>query len=351
MSITSQINTWGLNLMGNEKAQHVLFWTALLLVFLALDQSIFPLWFVIIKEAINVLFYVGIVYFNLYILFPAIAERKRFMLYGIGLIAASFLMTPIKIFTLFLLFTNHPEMQHSVLTNWNLIFLSILFVAMASTLYKIISDWMKHQREKKDLQTQTMRSELNFLRSQINPHFLFNTLNNLYALTLKKSNKAPEIVLKLSEMMRYMLYECNEKRVPLKKEVSMIRNYLALEQLRQGEGYDIRFQLNGDVRDQQIAPLMFIPFLENAFKHGVSHSLTSGYIHVELTVDDHEIDFSIVNSKPERVSSPSRKISGGIGLPNVRRRLNLIYPNTHQLDVTDSPNNYKVRLQLKLDHE
>src|SRR5690606_19817355 len=116
-----------------------------------------------------------------------------------------------------------------------------------------------HQREKKELEKQTMQSELRFLKSQINPHFLFNTLNNLYALTLKKSEKAPEIVLKLSEMMRYMLYECNEKYVPLSKEVAYMQNYIELEKLRQGKGADMSFEIHGEIRDQKITPLLLVP--------------------------------------------------------------------------------------------
>ena len=121
-------------------------------------------------------------------------------------------------------------------------------------------DWARQLRERQVLQTQTMQSELRFLKSQINPHFLFNTLNNLYALTLKKSDKAPEIVIKLSEMMRYMLYDCNEKRVPLSKEVKYIKNYLDLEGLRQGKNVTINFETEGSITDQKIAPLLFIPF-------------------------------------------------------------------------------------------
>ncbi len=195
-----------------------------------------------------------------------------------------------------------------------------------------------------------MQSELKFLKSQINPHFLFNTLNNLYALTLKKSDKAPEIVIKLSEMMRYMLYECNEKRVLLSKEVSYIRNYLDLERLRQGPNVEINFDVVGNVADQKIAPLMFIPFLENSFKHGLNSQISKGFVNIKLEVNEQHVDFFIENSKAEKLPTIEHRRSGGIGLVNVRRRLNLLYPEHYDLDIKDNPTTYAVNLKLDLDY-
>jgi len=222
-------------------------------------------------------------------------------------------------------------------------------IAGASTIGKIVTDWVRHLREKKDLETQTMQSELRFLKSQINPHFLFNTLNNLYALTLKKSDKAPEIVIKLSEMMRYMLYECNERRVSLQKEVNYIKNYLDLERLRQGKNVDISFEVEGDIFDQNIAPLMFIPFLENSFKHGLNATISEGFVDIKLFVDHQNIHFNIENSKAESLPLQTHKRSGGIGLVNVKRRLNIIYPNQHELIISDNPKTYAVDLKIELD--
>ena len=222
-------------------------------------------------------------------------------------------------------------------------------IAGGSTIFKIVTDWIKYQRDTKELQTQTMQSELKFLKSQINPHFLFNTLNNLYALTLKKSDKAPEIVIKLSEMMRYMLYECNEKRVLLSKEVNYLRNYLDLETLRQGKNVDINFEVNGQVGDQQIAPLMFIPFLENSFKHGLNNQLSQGFVNIKMDVGPRKVHFFIENSKAEAIPLQTHKRSGGIGLVNVRRRLNLLYPNHYQLNIKDNPKTYANTLDIELD--
>ncbi|MBK9687900.1 MAG: histidine kinase [Saprospiraceae bacterium] len=226
--------------------------------------------------------------------------------------------------------------------------MSTFFVAAASSIYYILSDWMKGQNEKQELANQTLQSELKFLKSQINPHFLFNTLNSLYALTLKKSDLAPEIVLKLSEMMRYMLYECNEKYVSLEKEVNYVINYLDLEKLRHGKKINIHFQQSGEIRNQLIAPLLFIPFIENCFKHGVSHQIAEAFVDIKININGQEVSVEIENSKHAVMPGAHQKKSGGIGLVNVKRRLDLLYADAYELKITDTPTTYKVTLFLKL---
>jgi LytS/YehU family sensor histidine kinase len=213
-----------------------------------------------------------------------------------------------------------------------------------------MNDWLESQREKQELQSQTLQSELKFLKSQINPHFLFNTLNSLYALTLKKSDLAPEIVLKLSEMMRYMLYECNEREVPLSKEINYLKNYLELEKIRQGKKMNINFQMEGELANQKIAPLMFIPFIENSFKHGLSNQISNGYVDIKLKINGEKVNMNIENSKAASMPSPTGKRSGGIGLKNVRRRLNLLYPEHYKLEIEEDPNTYKVKLEIDLNN-
>ncbi|MCB0572142.1 MAG: histidine kinase [Phaeodactylibacter sp.] len=331
---------------------HALFWALLLVLLTLFEES--PgkgFFFTLSNELINLFFYGLIVYFNLFYLIPNYLTKKRFLTYCGLLIAATLVITPLKMLALYFKFSGHPGAQDNLLRNMNWYFLVTFLIASSSTIFKIITDWARHLREKQELQTQTMQSELRFLKSQINPHFLFNTLNNLYALTLKKSDQAPEIVLKLSEMMRYMLYECNEKRVPLSKEINYIRNYLDLERLRQGKNVEINFEVSGEAQDQKIAPLMFIPFLENSFKHGLNNHLTKGFVNMRLLVDNNQVHFYIENSKPDTPpKQDSRRPSGGIGLVNIHRRLNLLYPNQYQLDIEDSPKAYAVNLQINLDN-
>jgi len=229
------------------------------------------------------------------------------------------------------------------------IFSSGFLMGFSSTLFKIISDWVSHQNEKNELQRQSLQSELNFLKSQINPHFLFNTLNSLYALTLKKSDKAPEIVLRLSEMMRYMLYECNEPKVHLSKEINYVKNYLEMEKLRHGEKYKIDLNIEGNINGQMITPLLFIPFLENSFKHGMDQGLNDGYVNIDFKIAGEKLDLEVVNSKSKQLPiALSKKKSGGIGLVNVKRRLNLVYPEKHDLEIENKDDQFRESLDLDL---
>jgi sensor histidine kinase YesM len=337
------------NLFRQDFIYHVLFWLALIIVFLLINDQTLGFFYTLGMEFINVGFYAVIVYFNLYYLIPKYLKGKTFLFYGVLLLLSSLLITPIKILFFSILFFAEPLIKNSFIQNQQFIFLSTFFFGGSSTVFKIINDWMKHQREKKELQQETLQSELKYLKTQINPHFLFNTLNNLYALTLKKDDRAPEIVMKLSEMMRYMLYDCNERRVMLSKEVHYITNYLELEKLRQGKKCEVNFEVEGEITDQRIAPLMFIPFLENSFKHGLNTLITEGYVHIKLKVKEDHIKLKIENSKaPTLPAQNHNKKSGGIGLKNIKRRLNLMYPSNYYLDIKDNPDHYKVNLSINL---
>ncbi|MDB4162543.1 histidine kinase [Saprospiraceae bacterium] len=338
------------SVLRKESATHIIFWSILFLLFTVVEGSKGNMLLTIKKEIINIGFFALIVYLNIVYIFPKYVENKNLFGHLLNLFVIALLITPIKTLIIFFLHNNDPQAQATLLKNQIYIFFSTFLVGLSSSIYSIFREWLRSQREKQELQKQTLTSELRFLKSQINPHFLFNTLNNLYALTLKKSDLAPEIVLKLSEMMRYMLYECNERRVPLSKEVNYLKNYLELEKLRQGKNIKTNLIVQGEIGSQMIAPLMFIPFVENSFKHGISDSISEGYVNIEILISDQDLQINIVNSKITRLS-PSNKIkSGGIGLVNIRRRLNLIYPEEYILDIQDSPNEYRVELGLTLVH-
>ena len=328
---------------------HTLFWVtlygAMVSFVLESNESVQS---VLANEFISLCFFAVLVYFNLFYLVPNYLARNVLLYLGLVL-AASFLVTPIKILVLYIKFSDLPAAQDKLVKSQVFLFLESFLVTLLSTVLRVFTDWWRYQREKQNLQTQTIQSELRFLKSQINPHCLFYTLNNLYALTLKKSDKAPEIVLKLSEIMRYMLYECNEKRVLLSKEIQYIHNYLDLEQLRQTGQADIQFTTEGHISDQLIAPLLFVPFLENSFKHGLNHHVQGGgFVRLNLKVRGEDLEFFIENSKPERAPRLEHPRSGGIGLTNVRQRLQILYPDNYTLDVQDEPHRYAVTLYLKM---
>lgn len=337
-------------LLQRRAVRHSLLWIAVFAFLLLNDPMELGLAFSISKALTTLFFYMLIVYFNLYYLIPNYLSQKTFLIYGILLFVVVSVISVLRTLSLYLLYLGSPLYQENVIFNFLGILLADFLVAGTSTIVKVLSDWMRHQRDKKELETQTVQSEIRFLKSQINPHFLFNTLNSLYALTLKKSDKAPEIVIKLSEMMRYMLYECNERRVPLSKEVNYLQNYIDLERLRQGQHVDIQFNVIGEVAEQKIAPLLFIPFLENSFKHGLNAQLNEGYVHIDLKIEKESIEMHLRNNKPgtKRHVIPGPR-SGGIGLVNVRRRLDLMYPKQYTLKIDDAPNEYRVNLKLNLD--
>jgi two-component system, LytTR family, sensor kinase len=299
------------------------------------------------NELVNVFFYIVIYYINSEFLIPKYLIPNKLWVYLGSLIGVALVLTPIKVFVLYQKFINFPDAQDHLIASQSYYYLISLMTAGISTIVKISSDWLKQTQTQRDLETRTMQTELNFLKSQINPHFLFNTLNSLYALTLKKSDAAPEVVIKLSEMMRYMLYECNESEVPLYKEINYIRNYLDLERLRHKD-LDIKFEVEGTVGDLKVTPLIFIAFIENAFKHGASNHISAGFVHIHIYIDGGELNLYVENSKPEKQPTQEHRRSGGIGLVNVRRRLAILYKGNYNLEVHDKPNTYGVNLWLKI---
>jgi two-component system LytT family sensor kinase len=198
-----------------------------------------------------------------------------------------------------------------------------------------------------NLEKEKLEAELKFLKSQIHPHFLFNTLNNLYALTLKKSDKAPEMVIQLSNLLEYTLYSGKETEVRLKEEIKQIKGYIDLEKLRFGNRLKIKTDIDGNVDGLMIAPLLLLPFVENSFKHGASTDLKSPFIDIKLNVKDNRLVFSLSNSTG--IESPKNEgYKEGIGLKNVKRRLELLYPRKHSLEIIQKNDIFDVNLTLEL---
>jgi sensor histidine kinase YesM len=201
------------------------------------------------------------------------------------------------------------------------------------------------EREKKLLR-EKHATELKYLRNQTNPHFLFNTLNNIYALARKKSEDTAEVVMKLSKLLRFMLYESNKDFIPLTEEIRMLDDYLELEKIRYSDRLTITFYKELDTETQMVAPLLLLPFVENAFKHGVSETRFDSYVHIALSLKNGILTFTIENTKEDNGKD---KVTDSIGLSNVRRQLELMYEH-HTLDVYNQPNTFKVQLTINLDN-
>ncbi len=212
---------------------------------------------------------------------------------------------------------------------------------------KFAWDAIGKQQEVDVLKTAMQESELQFLKSQINPHFLFNNLNNLYSYAIVQSPKTPTIILELSSVLRYMLYECREKFVPLAKEIKQLENFTKLSELQIEERGTVSFMAHNVQPDYQIAPLILLVFIENAFKHSQAGQSDNIIIEIELRLtDEGRLDFSCKNNHLPTTSTAD--VSHGIGLPNVRKRLQLLYPGAHQLAIQSTDDQYEVRLSLQL---
>lgn len=221
---------------------------------------------------------------------------------------------------------------------------SVVIIPFAIKLY---SYSLEKENSILTLSQEKMKAELQFLRCQIQPHFLFNVLNDLYSMALKKSDNTPEVILKLSELMRYMLQESTEDLVSVEKEVNYIRNYIELERLRYGKRFDVNFKVNGDTIGNNITPLLLLPFVENAFKHSTINEIDKSWISVELNVDHGELQFKVANSY-DPGAKKSQDVSSGIGIRNVKDRLDIIYPERYTLQTDVTANTYASTLKINL---
>lgn len=222
-------------------------------------------------------------------------------------------------------------------------FITIATIAIILLILVSIIVYLIHRNR-----NQSMR--LHLLKAQIHPHFLFNTLNNLYALCMSKSDKSPAVVLGLAKILRYILYECDTSKVCLAKEIEIIEEYISLEKIRYNDRLEVNLNVKGDLLDYQIAPLLILPLAENAFKHGISKLVKYGWINIEIKIDKSQFYFKISNNKPseqEDTAGPTK--FGNIGLQNIKKRLKILYPNRHELKIIDEDDVFIVIMKITLD--
>jgi LytS/YehU family sensor histidine kinase len=237
------------------------------------------------------------------------------------------------------------EMPIFTLNNLVIWFIQETYLVGMVTGIKFVKDSFLNQQWMKEKEKHYLETELKFLRSQIHPHFFFNTLNNIYSLTLKKSDQAPGVILKLSDLMSYMLYESNAPLVPLSKEIDYLQNYIDVEQLRFGQRLSVSFTRSGFIEEVNIPPMILILFLENSFKHGVKNNISKIHIDISLRVDKDFLFFKVDNPLTEDEVSTENK---GIGLTNVRRRLDLLYGDSYTLDIPVQEGIFSIALKMPL---
>jgi len=295
-------------------------------------------------------------YLNIYVFMPFFVFKKKYFTYVIVTLSAIFLMVLVKFnLTYFLVSTEvwpeGPKTIDRITLNYTIdMMFGELYVMTFVTAIKITMDWLKEHKRLNDLEKLQLETELQFLRTQVSPHFFLNTLNNIYALAIAKSSKTPKVIIKLSELMKYMLYETRVKRQSLKKEILSIQNYLDLERIRHGEKLEIDMEISGEIENKTIAPMLILSFIENAFKHGVNKNIKPVTVTISFRIEGDFLYFSVTNPKPAITEfSKSTKPSGGIGLENVKKRLALGYnSNEYNLIIKDQKDIFVVELKIKV---
>lgn len=212
---------------------------------------------------------------------------------------------------------------------------------------KLVKHWYFKKEENTLLEKEKLKAELEVLKAQLQPHFLFNTLNNLYSLILQQSKQAPEVVLKLSELLRYILTESAKNKILLTRELSILKDYIALEHIRFGSRLDMTINIHGDLDNKLIAPLLFLPLVENTFKHGANEILEQPWMSLDIAVNENTLKFKLINSNATR--SEISAFSSGIGLQNLNKRLLLLYPGKHELRIVNEGESFLVSLLLELE--
>lgn len=292
-----------------------------------------------------------ITFYSFYFTYGLIFTRKKKLYPVLLLIAVFVILVPLRIGIEYLFWKyigyshlKSPELLYIDRGWWFNSIRLVTIYGIYALLIQLAIGWFETQKLKTELVLEKQSGELALLRSQINPHFLFNTLNNIYSLVCKKSDDAPEAVMKMSSIMRYMLYDATTDKVLLEKEIEYLKSFIALEKLRIRHNDFVEFNVSGNVEGRTIAPMLLIPFVENAFKHG-SKSTTNPGIRIDLSTESRQIMFSVSNHLRKNTTVIKDQV-GGIGLTNIRRRLNLLYPDKHRLEINTTEELYNVRLIL-----
>ncbi len=343
--------------VNRKLLSHGLFWISLLIIVFYFENwnQINLLNFTYFANYIAAfVIFIAVSYFNIYVLVPFFLKKKRYWIYIISIattmILGALMIVLLQLFSDFFGLHNENFKQHELTLFryfWHLLTGEFIIVII-TTLFLVLDEWNRLQGITINIQEaerQKVQSELQVLKAQINPHFLFNTLNNIYSHSLDQSPKTPEMIMRLSELMSYILYECHDEKVLLSNEIAFLKNYLELEKLRFEDQLHVETEMDINYTEQLIVPLLLIPFLENAFKHGGNVMGKKPFVRVKLVVDYDAIRFTIVNSVNMNYVNTLNK-PGGVGIENVQKRLELLYPSKHSLTIEKNENEFKVELNL-----
>jgi len=306
-------------------------------------------WYSFKSNLVTVSIGMVLVYINIYYLYPKYILKKKYWSYILNFIIALSIFYVVRTELIYFFINENvwpesdsPQKAYSFNHVIVVFLIGIYDVALVSTI-KLTTDWIFERKRTEQLREIQLRTELKFLRTQLQPHFFFNTLNNLYALTLKKSDDAPRLVLKLSDLMQYVLYEVKSSKASLLQEINHINNYIDIEYLRFKDRVDSEMDITGDIEDVEVPPLLFLSFIENCFKHG---SVDDESIKIKMSfemVGKDYLEFKLTNNfNPEN----DKKNKQGIGIANSKRRLNLLFANNYTLETKIKDDTYNLFLKI-----
>ena len=317
--------------------RHITYWITAYL-FVVFSVLIYDNLLLGIKIATMVVLPAPFTVYSHFLVLKLFFNRRKYLLYGIS-VAVIVIITGFIVEFIFQIFFASPGSHTAG-------FLSALFYIISSTGLKYYSEGIQNQRRIQEIEFKQLQTEMQLLKSQINPHFFFNTLNNLYALSLEKADEVPDVILKISDLMRYVLDSNKKKSVRLSDEIEFIKNYTELERLRFEKKAKINLNMEGNIDSIEIPPMLFIPFIENSFKHGMKASVNGGFVSILFQVEDEYLNFTISNNKPASEKKPDD--STQMGLENIRRRLNLLYDGKYKLVIKEENEEYHTVLKIRI---
>jgi len=337
--------------MKNKFIYHILFWLGIYLVWVFVFRNYsFSLTKTVSVQFCYLVFITADYYTVTYFIIPRFLKKKRyvyFILLTAGLIAFSALLRAIVAteMNIYVFVPGHPTPFGALYLNSlvNIFIWVELFI-----IGKMIVDRIYNQQQLALLEKERVKHELDFLKAQINPHALFNSLNSIYGHIDKNNQTASNILLKFSDILRYQLYDCSEDKISLEKEVAYIRNYISFQQLRKDENLKVDVEIEGALSKYTIAPLLLVILIENAFKFVSSFTDKGNCIDIKLSVCDGLFMFNVCNTTELREASTSLLNRGGIGIVNLKRRLELLYPGRYKIDFKQEPDHYEATLKLEL---
>jgi two-component sensor histidine kinase len=329
---------------------HAAIWISLILFFMLISGKGILTYRSFVMFGYFGLINIALFYGNYLIILPQFLHKRKYWLCAVSMLILILTAGLIKygvakvFYDIVLIHGSANKKVHVGFSDYyfSAVFISAFFLFL-STAFKFMKDWFVNEKVRTNLENEKLTAELAFLKSQINPHFLFNTLNNIYSLAYQRSEKTPAAILKLSEIMRYMLYESNEELVELSKEISYLQNYIELQRLRFKHQAFVNLLITGEASNQRIMPLVLISFVENAFKHGVVTEQANP-VEIFIQIEQDRIIFKVQN----KIAQVNKDESGGIGLLNVKRRLDLFYKDHYSLKIDQQTDFYTSELKLDL---